>query len=176
MREARAALEEQAPSAIVKVKLTLVRTASVLSGLAARGVQAGSPYNRPFGDRAHRLLQRLVALNRQSGAQLIVAVSPLHHAAESRYLPTRISRKRLIRSRASPRCGISPARTGSRTIPNLRKGKTAHYCRQYDARQHVQRSCAARVGVFRLHEGTGRISLLRSPALLGSSPRADGPL
>jgi hypothetical protein len=175
MREARAALEEQAPSAIVKVKLTLVRTASVLSGLAARGVQAGSPYNRPFGDRAHRLLQRLVALNRQSGAELIVAVSPLHHAAESRYLPTDLSQALDQVARVTPLWDFTRADWLS-DDPNYWKGDTAHYCRQYDARQHVQRSCAARVGVFRLHEGTGRISLLRSPALLGSSPRADGPL
>src|SRR5215203_5185990 len=53
LRDARAAIEErdrQVPSAIQKVKLTLVRFASALSGLGARGLQAGSPYNRPFGE------------------------------------------------------------------------------------------------------------------------------
>ena len=78
LREARAAIEErdrQARSALDKVKLAFVRLAS-LSNLAGRGSQAGSDYNRPFGQRAYfaeqlQLLQRIAALSRQSGAQLI---------------------------------------------------------------------------------------------------------
>ena len=134
LREARAALEEkdrQAPSAIVKVRLTLVRIASVLSGLAARGVQAGSPYNRPFKDRAHfaeqlGLLQRLVALTRQSGAELIVAVSPLHRAVESRYLPTDLSQALDQVARVTPLWDFTRADWLS-DDPNYWKGDTAHY-------------------------------------------------
>jgi hypothetical protein len=99
LRDARAAIEErdrEAPSAIEKMKLALVRFALALRGLAARGSEAGSAFNRPFGQRAHfaeqlQLLERIAALCRQNGAELIVAVSPLHRAVESRYLPTDLS-------------------------------------------------------------------------------------
>jgi hypothetical protein len=99
LREARAALEErdgEAASATKTVKRVLVRSASALSDLAGRGAQAGSAYNRPFGQRAHfaeqlKLLQHIATLVRQSGAELLVAVSPLHRAVESRYLPSDLS-------------------------------------------------------------------------------------
>src|SRR5262249_27113737 len=80
LHEARAVLEErvrEAPSVLDKVKLALVRFAA-LTRLAARGAQAGSAYNRPFGQRAQfteqlQILQRMAALCRQNGTELIVA-------------------------------------------------------------------------------------------------------
>jgi hypothetical protein len=97
LREARAAIEERdhrAPSVVVKAGL--VRLASTLSALAARGSQAGTDYNRPFGARAHfaeqlQLLERVTALSRQNDVKLIVAVSPLHRVVESRYSPKDLS-------------------------------------------------------------------------------------
>ena len=133
LREARAAIEErdrQAPSAIEKVKLALVRLAA-LSGLAARGSQAGSDYNRPFGQRAHfaeqlQLLQRIAALSRQSGAELIVAVSPLHRAVESRYLPKDLSQALDQVARVTPLWDFTGADWLS-DDPNYWMGDTAHY-------------------------------------------------
>jgi hypothetical protein len=134
LRDARAAIEErdrQVPSAIEKVKLTLVRLASALSALGARGGQAGSPYNRPFGERLHfaeqlELLQRIAALCRQSGAELIVAVSPLHRAVESRYLPADLSQALDQVARVTPLWDFTGAEWLS-SDPNYWMGDTAHY-------------------------------------------------
>jgi hypothetical protein len=134
LREARAAMEErdrQAPSAMEKVKWALVRFATALSGLAARGSQAGSDYNRPFGQRAHfaeqlQLLQRVAALSRQSGAELIVAVSPLHRAVESRYLPKDLSQALDQVARVTPLWDFTGADWLS-DDPNYWMGDTAHY-------------------------------------------------
>ncbi len=133
LREARVVIEErdrQAPSAIEKVKLALVRIAA-LSGFAARGSQAGSDYNRPFGQRAHfeeqlQLLQRIAALSRQSGAELIVAVSPLHRAVESRYLPKDLSQALDQVARVTPLWDFTGADWLS-DDPNYWMGDTAHY-------------------------------------------------
>ena len=133
LREARVAIEErdrQAPSAIEKVKLALVRIAA-LSGFAARGSQAGSDYNRPFGQRAHfaeqlQLLQRIAALSRKSGAELIVAVSPLHRAVESRYLPKDLSQALDQVARVTPLWDFTGADWLS-DDPNYWMGDTAHY-------------------------------------------------
>jgi hypothetical protein len=134
LREARAAIEErnrQDPSAIEKVKLALVRVASVLSGLAARGSQAGSPYNRPFAERAHfpeqlQLLQRIAALCRQSGAELIVAASPLHRAVESRYVPADLSQALDQLARVTPLWDFTGAGWLSDDA-NYWMGDNAHY-------------------------------------------------
>ena len=133
LREARAAIEErdrQAPSALEKVKWALVRFAG-LSGLAARGSQAGSDYNRPFGRRALfaeqlQLLQRVAALSRQSGAELIVAVSPLHRAVERRYLPKDLSQALDQVARVTPLWDFTGADWLS-DDPNYWMGDTAHY-------------------------------------------------
>ena len=133
LREVRVVIEErdrQALSAINKVKLALVRVAA-LSGLAARGAQAGSDYNRPFGERAQfeeqlQLLQRIAALTRQSGAELIVAVSPLHRAVESRYLPKDLSQALDQVARVTPLWDFTGADWLS-DDPNYWKGDTAHY-------------------------------------------------
>jgi hypothetical protein len=132
LRDARAAIEErdrQAPSAIEKVRWALVRFASSLSGLAARGSQA-SDYNRPFGQRAHfaeqlQLLQRITPLSRQSGAELIVAVSPLHRAVESRYLPKDLSQALDQIARVTPLWNFTGA-DGLSDDPNYWMGDTAH--------------------------------------------------
>ena len=134
LRDARAAIEErhrQAPSAIDKVKGALVRLASALSGLAARGSQAGSDYNRPFGQRAHfleqlRLLQRIGVLCRQSGAELIVAISPLHRAVESRYLPNDLSQALDQVAHVTPVWDFTGADWLSDN-PNFWLGDTAHF-------------------------------------------------
>jgi hypothetical protein len=133
LREARVMIEErdrQAPSAIEKVKLALVRIAA-LSGFAARGSQAGSDYNRPFGQRVHfeeqlQLLQRIAALSRKSGAELIVAVSPLHRAVESRYLPKDLSQALDQVARVTPLWDFTGADWLS-DDPNYWMGDTAHY-------------------------------------------------
>jgi hypothetical protein len=134
LRDARAAIEErdrQAPSATEKVKLALVRFASALSGVAPRGSQAGSDYNRPFGQRAHfaeqlQLLQRIAALSRQNGAQLIVAVNPLHRAVESRYLPMDLSQALDQVARVTPLWDFTGADWLSDDADRWR-GDTAHY-------------------------------------------------
>lgn len=133
LREARVTIEErdrQAPSAIEKVKLAFVRFAA-LSGLAARGSQAGSDYNRPFGQRVHfaeqlQLLQRIATLSRQNGVELIVAVSPLHRAVESRYLPTDLSQALDQVARVTPLWDFTGADWLS-DHPNYWMGDTAHY-------------------------------------------------
>ena len=133
LREARVMIEErdrQVPSAIEKVKLALVRIAA-LSGFAARGSQAGSDYNRPFGQRVHfeeqlQLLQRIAALSRKSGAELIVAVSPLHRAVESRYLPKDLSQALDQVARVTPLWDFTGADWLS-DDPNYWMGDTAHY-------------------------------------------------
>lgn len=133
LREARAAIEERdrkTPSVLDKVKLAFVRLAS-LSHLAGRGSQAGSDYNRPFEQRAYfaeqlRLLQRIAALSQQSGTKLIVAVSPLHRAVESRYLPKDLSQALDQVARVTPLWDF----TGSDWLsddPNYWMGDTAHY-------------------------------------------------
>jgi hypothetical protein len=132
LRDARGAIEaREAPSASEKLKWTLVRFASALSGLVARGSQAGSDYNRPFGQRAHfaeqlQLLQRIAALCRQSGAELIVAVSPLHRAVESRYLPTDLSQALDQVARVTPLWDFTGADWLSDNT-NYWRSDTAHY-------------------------------------------------
>ena len=176
LREARAAIEErdrQAPSVIGKVKLALVRLAA-LSGLAARGSQAGSDYNRPFGQRAHfaeqlQLLQRIAALSRQNGAELIVAVSPLHRAVESRYLPKDLSQALDQVARVTPLWDFTGADWLS-DDPNYWMGDTAHYSsggRPHDARPHFRRPHGARLGAVRPLEGRLRACTKRRavPAL-----------
>ena len=136
LRETRVAIEErdrQAPSVIGKVKLALVRLAA-LSGFAARGSQAGSDYNRPFAQRAHfaeqlQLLQRIAALSRQNGAELIVAVSPLHRAVESRYLPKDLSQALDQVARVTPLWDFTGADWLS-DDPNYWMGDTAHYSQE----------------------------------------------
>ena len=122
----------QAPSALERVKWALVRVAA-LSGLAARGAQAGSDYNRPFGQRTHFAeqlqLQRIAALSRQSGAELIVAVSPLHRAVESRYLPKDLSQALDQVARVTPLWDFTGADWLS-DDPNYWMGDTAHYSSQ----------------------------------------------
>jgi hypothetical protein len=134
LRDARAAMEQRdrpARSALEKAKWALVRFASALSGLAARGAQAGSDYNRPFGQRAHfadqlELLQRIVALCRESGAELIVAVSPLHRAVESRYLPADLSQALDRVARVTPLWDFTGADWLSDN-PGYWLGDTAHF-------------------------------------------------
>jgi hypothetical protein len=160
--DARAAIEErnrQAPSAIEKVKLALVRFASAVSGLAARSSQAGSDYNRPFGERAHfaeqlQLLQRIAALSRQSGAELIVAVSPLHRAVESRYLPEDLSQALDQVARVTPLWDFTGADWLSDN-PNYWMGDTAHYSSE------VSRMMLARIFGDPMPRGWERFGRLR---------------
>ena len=133
LREARTEIEKsdrEAPSAFGKVKLALIRFAG-LSGLAARGAQVGSDYNRPFAQRAQfaeqlQLLQRIATLSRQSGTELIVAVSPLHRAVESRYLPSDLSQALDQVARVTPVWDFTGADWLS-DDPNYWMGDTAHY-------------------------------------------------
>ena len=89
------------------------------------------PHNRPFRQRAHfaeqlQLLQRIAALSRQSGAELIVAVSPLHRAVESRYLPKDLSQALDQVARIAPLWDFTGADWLS-DDPNYWMGDTAHY-------------------------------------------------
>ena len=137
LRDALAAIEKrdrEAPSAIEKMKWALVRFALALRGLAARGSQAGSAYNRPFGERAHfaeqlQLLERIAALCRQSGAELIVTVSPLHRAVESRYLSTDLSHALDKVARVTPLWDFTGADWLSDDA-SYWEGDTAHYTSQ----------------------------------------------
>ena len=133
LREARAAIEERdrkAPSVLDKVKLAFVRVAS-WSALAGRGSQAGSDYNRPFAQRAYfaeqlQLLERIAALSRLSGTKLIVAVSPLHRAVESRYLPKDLSQALDRVARVTPLWDFTGADWLS-DDPSYWMGDQAHY-------------------------------------------------
>jgi hypothetical protein len=134
LRDARAAIEardRRAPSALNKAKSALVRFASLLSGLAARGAQGGSDYNRPFGQRVHfaeqlQLLQRVSALCHQSGAELIVAVSPLHRAVESRYVANDLLQALDQVAQVTPVWDFTGAEWLSDN-PNYWLGDTAHF-------------------------------------------------
>ncbi len=85
-----------------------------------------------------QLLQRIAALSRKSGAELIVAVSPLHRAVESRYLPKDLSQALDQVARVTPLWDFTGADWLS-DDPNYWMGDTAHYSqevRPHDARPH----------------------------------------